>query len=369
MRNFSNVQRIVIKLGTNILAPNGLPNEERIQCIARDVAQLRERGTNPILVSSGAIGFGVQALNMEGRPKKVALRQAAAAVGQPLLMDCWRRALQNHGISAAQILLSRESFDDRKAFLNLRNAVESLLALGTVPILNENDSVSTAEIGDVFGDNDSLSAHVASKLDAGLLILLTDIDAMYDSDPRSNPQARPLRVVEEITESIRSAAGSAGSSLGTGGMVTKVAAVEVAARAGCRTILADGRIQGVLTRLYDGEELGTLFLAGKRMGARNRWILGARPRGTISVDDGALSALARRKSLLPKGIIAVEGQFDVGDVVSIGTQYRALVSMGSEEIRRVQGKHTREIESILGKGRREEVIRAEDIVPLPPSSC
>lgn len=363
MRNFSNVGRLVIKVGTNVLAaPGGLPDEKRIDEIADGVADLRQLGLSPLLVSSGAIGFGAMSLNLDQRPKKIEMRQACAAVGQPVLMDHWRSALGKRGITAAQILLSRESFDDRRSYLNLRNAVESLLALGAVPILNENDSVSTTEIGDLFGDNDSLSAHVASKLDAGLLVLLTDIDSLYDKDPRVNPDARPLPLVEKVTDHIRAAAGNAGSEHATGGMITKIRAVEIAARAGCRTVLADGRQKNVLQRIFRGEEIGTLFLAGPRMGARARWILGARPKGNITVDDGALSALELRKSLLPKGVTDVDGIFGIGDVIMINSRYHAITSMGSEEIRRIMGRHSSEVQKILGQGRRAEVVRAEDIV-------
>ena len=368
MRDFSGIERIVVKVGTNVLAPGGVPDDERIARLASDLVGLRDRGYSPIVVTSGAIGFGAGALGLERRPKKVEMRQACAAVGQPILMNRWQSALGEKGVIAAQILLSREIFDDRHSFLNLKNSVESLLALGAVPVLNENDSVSTEEIGDVFGDNDSLSAHVASKLDAGLLVLLTDIDALYDRDPRTHGDASPLRMVEKITERIRSAAGSAGSEHSTGGMITKLNAVEVASRAGCVTVLADGRLEGVLNRILDGEEIGTLFLAGKRMGARARWILGARPKGSIIADEGAMTALGRRKSLLPKGVIAVEGDFSVGDIVTIGSAYQAVTSMGSEEIRRVMGRHSREVEEILGPGRKEEVARVEDIVQIPKAN-
>lgn len=365
MRDFSGIERIVVKIGTNVLAPDGVPNDERIEKLAEDVAALQNRGYNLIIVTSGAIGFGAGALGLERRPKKVEMRQACAAVGQPILMNRWRTALEERGVIAAQILLSREIFDDRHGFLNLRNSVENLLSLGTVPVLNENDSVSTEEIGDVFGDNDSLSAHVASKLNAGLLVLLTDIDALYDKDPKKHSNAVPLRIVEKVTKEIRAAAGNAGSEHATGGMITKLHAVEVAARAGCRTVLADGRREDVLRSIIAGEDIGTLFLAGKRMGSRARWILAVRPKGSILVDEGALAALKKRKSLLPKGVIGIEGAFNAGDVVRIGTEYQAVASMGSEEIPRVMGHHSREIKTILGPGRKEEVACAEDIVPIP----
>ena len=365
MRDFSGIRRIVVKVGTNVLAPGGVPDDERITKLAEDMAALRDRGYSLIIVTSGAIGFGAGALGLERRPKKVEMRQACAAVGQPILMNRWQTALSAHNIIAAQILLSREIFDDRHGFLNLKNSVESLLSLGAVPVLNENDSVSTEEIGDVFGDNDSLSAHIASKLDAGLLVLLTDIDALYDKDPRTHEDAAPLHLVDKVTDKIRAAAGNAGSEHSTGGMITKLRAVEVASRAGCRTVLADGRRDGVLKSIIDGENVGTLFLAGKKMGARVRWILSVRPKGSILVDEGALAALKKRKSLLPKGVTGVEGAFNAGDVVCIGTEYQAVASMSSEEILRVMGRHSRDIKTLLGPGRKEEIARAEDIVPMP----
>ena len=364
MRNFTDIGRLVIKVGTNVLAPDGMPDENRIRSLADEIASVRDRGISPIIVTSGAIGFGARAMGLETRPRKIVMRQACAAVGQPILMNRWQDALGERGITAAQILLRRESFDDRRSYLNLRNAVESLLSLGAVPVLNENDSVSTTEIGDVFGDNDSLSAHVASKLDAGLLVLLTDIDAFYDKDPRFHAEARPLRVVEKITPRVREAAGDAGSEHATGGMITKINAVEVAARAGCRTVLADGRIEGILGRILDGDDVGTLFLAGPRMGARARWILGARAKGTICVDAGAARALARNKSLLASGITRVSGVFAIGDVVTVEPGFKAVTSMGSEEIRRVMGLHSSEVSRILGNGRRQEVVLTDDMVGM-----
>lgn len=362
MRDFGNITRIVIKVGTNVLSPGGLPDVQRIAAIADDIAEIKERGYRPLLVSSGAIAFGSRLLKRTSRPDRVELRQACAALGQPVLMQHWQDALARHGVMAAQILLSRDNFDVRRSFLNLRAAVENLLNLGAVPILNENDSVSTAEIGDVFGDNDSLSAHVASKLDAGLLIILSDIDGLYDKNPKEYPDARVIRVVEEIDPAIRASAGKAGSEHATGGMVTKIQAVEIAARAGCRTVLADGRVRGNLIAIIEGKDIGTLFLAGPRMDARSRWILAARTRGSIQVDQGALLALARRKSLLPKGVTDVKGVFAIGDVIRIGDRYNALTSMSSEEIKKLMGRHTREVIQILGPGRKGEVAQAEDIV-------
>ncbi len=362
MRDFSGIRRIVIKIGTNLLAPDGVPDVQRIESLATDITELKQRDIFPIIVSSGAIGFGSRILNLESRPRKVEMRQACAAVGQPVLMQHWQNALGKCGVVAAQILLSRESFDDRKSFLNLKNAVEHLLDLGAIPVMNENDSVSTTEIGNIFGDNDSLSAHIASKLDAGLLILLTDIDALYDKNPRDFPQARPLHIVKSITDDVRASAGEAGSDYSTGGMVTKLQAVEIAARAGCRTVLADGRKPSSVIRILDGEDIGTLFLAGSRQSARKRWISGARSRGKISIDEGALKALSENKSLLPKGIIGVDGVFDAGEVVQIGDEFKAITTMNSAEIQMIMGRHSQNVKDLFGKERRKEVALADDIV-------
>ena len=366
MRDFGSITRIVIKVGTNVMAPGGIPDEQRIVSLASDVSSLKDRGMCPIIVSSGAIGFGARVLGVNTRPRRVELRQACAAVGQPILMKHWQDALGQSGVVAAQILLGRESFNDRRAYLNLRNSVERLLALDAVPIFNENDSVFTSEIGDVFGDNDSLSAHVAAKLNAALLILLTDVDALYSKDPRQHPDARPLHRVEKITDEIRAAAGEAGSEHATGGMVTKLQAAEIASRAGCPTVLANGGVPGNLSRILSGEYVGTMFTAGSKINARSRWILSAAPKGTIHVDPGTEAALHRRKSLLPKGVTGVEGTFSVGDVVRIGSEYQGITSMSNQEILLTMGHHSRNVRDIIGPKRREEVARAEDIAVLVP---
>ncbi len=365
MRELTGLNRVVIKIGTNLLVPGGRPDEKRLSRFAGEIAALRKQDIRPLIISSGAIGFGARALGLDTRPKSVEMRQACAAVGQPILMNLWQSALSRQGLTAAQILLRRENFDHRASYLNLRSAVESLLKLGAVPVLNENDSVSTAEIGGVFGDNDSLSAHVASKLDAGLLILLTDIDAFYDKDPREHSDARPLTHVDHLTPQLWAAAGSSGSLHSTGGMLTKLQATEVASRAGCPTVLADGREPEILQRIISGEEVGTFFQAGKKLHARSRWILSARPAGRIFIDQGAARALSQRKSLLPSGITGVEGVFSSGDVIEICPGFKGVTSMDSGEIRQIMGRHSREIKKILGPDKPEEVVHAENLVALP----
>lgn len=317
-----------------------------------------------LLVSSGAIGVGTSSMGRNRSVTKIPYRQAFAAIGQPLLMSQYNQAFGPLGVPLAQVLVTREIFNQRENYLNVRNTVEALLKLEALPIFNENDSVSTKEIGPVFGDNDSLSAHIASKLDADLLIILSDIDGLYDAHPGKNPQAERLSLVREISEEIRAMAGGSGSEFSTGGMVTKLNAVEIASPAGCRVLLAHGREKDILPRLLDGEELGTLFLAGERESSRSRWIRNAQPKGTIVVDQGALKALENHKSLLPSGVVKVLGDFQAGDVVMINEKFKAVSNLSSLEINQVMGLHSSQIKKKLGTERRKDVARPEDLVSL-----
>jgi glutamate 5-kinase len=236
--------------------------------------------------------------------------------------------------------------------------------LGIVPVLNENDSVSTDEIGTAFGDNDKLSALVASKIDADLLLILSDIDALYDKDPRKFNDAKPIEVVYEITEEIERSAGKSGSEFATGGMKTKIEAAKIASNAGCRIVLADGKCKNVISRILAGEPIGTVFMPKRKLSNRNRWILNSTPIGTIFVDEGALKAIRNHKSLLPSGIVGVEGSFEAGDVVSINNNAKAVSSLSSTEIKALAGKHSTEIKKALGPGRRDVAAIPEDIVFL-----
>lgn len=365
MRDLSSVKRMVVKIGTATLSRNGGIDTSYVRSVTRQIAQLHRRERQVLLVTSGAIGMGAGALKLKGPITELPLRQACAAVGQPLLMHEYHKAFQEEGLSVSQVLLTAEVLSKRKSYLNLRNAIETLLSLGVVPILNENDSVSTDEIGTAFGDNDRLSALVASKIDADLLILLTDIDALYDKNPREYPDAKPIRLVEEITEEIKKAAGKKGSAYSTGGMKTKIEAVRIAFTAGCRVILAQGREENVLLRIVDGEEIGTLFLPkSAKLPNRKRWILHSRPEGTIYVDAGAMAALRQNKSLLPKGITGIEGTFSAGAVVMINQEAKAVTSLNSAELRQVAGKHSSQIRQILGPNHRDVAVVPEDIVFL-----
>lgn len=286
------------------------------------------------------------------------------AIGQPLLMAEYRKAFERFGVTVAQVLLTAEVLNNRKTYLNLRNSIETLLKLGVVPILNENDSISTEEIGTAFGDNDRLSALVASKIDADLLIILTDIDALYDKNPRKYPDAKPIQTVYEITEDIVKSADGRGSKFSTGGMKTKIEAAKIASNAGCKIILANGRADNVIARIIEGEPLGTLFLPKRKLSNRERWILNSSPAGVIHIDDGAMKAIRNRKSLLPSGITSIDGSFEQGDVVMLNDKAKAVTNFSSSQLKTLAGRHSSEIKKLLGPGHRDVVAIPEDIVFL-----
>jgi glutamate 5-kinase len=362
MRDFSKTKRIVIKIGTNTLTKDGAIDSGYIRSVARQVNDLRNIHKQIVIISSGAIGMGAMQLQLATPPKTTKMRQACAAIGQPLLMAEYKKAFQKYGITVGQVLLTAEVLDHRKTYLNLRNAIEQLLALDALPIINENDSVSTDEIGTAFGDNDRLSALVASKLDADLLIMLTDIDALYDTNPRTHPDAKPIPTVVEITEDMMCFAGDKGSAHAVGGMKTKLQAALIASNTGCRIVLANGRTRNVINRIIAGQTLGTLFLPRKRLSNRARWILNSKPAGFIQIDEGAMQAIQRKKSLLPSGVIKVEGSFESGTVVQINETVKAMTSLSSDQLQQFIGKHTREIKKQLGPGHRDVVAIPEDIV-------
>lgn len=367
MRNFDKAKRIVIKIGTNTLSKAG--NPDRLDSayfarVARQVNRLLEQGRQVLIISSGAIGMGAGQIEKSIKIKDIKVRQACAAIGQPLLMDEYRKAFAKYKVTVAQVLVTAEVLNNRRTYLNLRNSIETLLKLGVVPVINENDSVSTAEIGTAFGDNDRLSALVASKIDADLLIMLSDIDALYDKDPRKNKDAQPIPTVYEITDEITRNAGGKGSSLATGGMKTKLEAAKIASNAGCRLVLADGRAKGVISRIINGSQIGTVFLPKRKLSNRKRWILNNKPAGTINVDEGALKALQKRKSLLPKGIVSVKGSFPEGAVVMINDNAKAVTSLSSSQLRSIKGRHSSEIKKQFGNDYRSEVVIPEDIVFL-----
>jgi len=361
MRNFENTKRIVVKIGTHILTKDSGVDAGYVRRVAGQVNSLLKTGRQVVIVTSGAIGMGLGQLDTE-RAKDIKMRQACAAIGQPLLMAEYRKSFLRYGVTVAQVLLTAEVLNNRKTYLNLRHSIETLLKLSVVPILNENDSVSTDEIGSAFGDNDKLSALVASKIDADLLIMLSDIDALYDKNPQKFADARPITTVFEITDEIVRNAGGKGSRHSTGGMKAKIEAAKIASNAGCRIVLANGRVKNVIGRIIDGEEIGTIFMPRRKLSNRARWILNSRPAGTIRIDDGAMQAIRNRKSLLPSGIVSLQGSFEAGSVVMLNDNAKAVTSLGSSQLRSVAGKHSSEIRQILGSKHRDVVAIPEDIV-------
>lgn len=365
MRDFSSSKRIVIKIGTNILTSSaGGIDTAYVRRIASQIKSLIDSGRKVLIVTSGAIGMGADCLKLSCRPKDMKVRQACAAVGQPILMAEYRKAFAKFDIQVAQVLLTTDVFNNRKTYLNLRNSIETLLKLNTVPILNENDSVSTDEIGSAFGDNDKLSALVGSKIDADLLIILSDIDAMYDCDPKKSKSAKPIHTVYEITSEITAAAGRSSNSRGTGGMAAKIDAAKIASDTGCRMVLADGRARNVINRIIDGGRIGTLFMPRRKLSNRVRWILNSSTSATINIDAGAVKAIRSKKSLLPSGVISVKGTFEAGDIVMLNEFAKAVTYFDSSELKKLAGRHSTEIKKILGPGHRDVVASPENIVVI-----
>jgi glutamate 5-kinase len=380
MRNFSEAKRIVVKIGTNILTKGSGVDTAYVSRITRQISSLLKTDRQVVIVSSGAIGMGCGQLSGyqgsresdirggQSGPadgvKNIKMRQAFAAIGQPLLMAEWRKSFLRYGVTVAQVLVTAEVLNNRKTYLNLRNSIETLLKLSVVPVLNENDSVSTDEIGSAFGDNDTLSALVASKIDADVLIMLSDIDALYDKDPRKSSDARPIPTVYEITEDIMRNAGGRGSKRGTGGMKTKIEAAKIASNADCRMVLANGRLKNVIGRIIAGDEIGTVFMPKRKLSNRSRWILNSAAAGVINIDDGAMRAVKNRKSLLPSGVVSVKGSFEAGAVVMLNDNAKAVTNLSSSQLKNLAGKHSSEIRKSLGPKHRDVVAIPEDIVFL-----
>jgi len=338
--------------------------------ITATIARARKRRGDFILVSSGAIAAGMGKLGFRERPRLIPLEQAAAAIGQISLMGLYQRLFGQLDLSVAQVLLTHSDLKDRRRFLNARHALSSLLEYHIIPIINENDSTVVDEIR--FGDNDHLSALVTSLVQADLLIILTDIDGLYDADPKTCPSARLIPLVRTITAGIQRLANGTRSTISRGGMATKIAAARTAAMFGVPTIIANGKIPGNLEKILQGRDVGTLILPEQnKLASRKQWIaFTLKPQGEIIVDDGAKDAILRKgTSLLPSGIIQVRGEFAAGEAVACcdrsGSSFaRGLTRYGSAEIERIRGCKTAEIKKVLGHCPAQEVINRDDLVVL-----
>ncbi|MBO6559877.1 MAG: glutamate 5-kinase [Nisaea sp.] len=361
-------ERIVVKIGSALLVDEkgGEIRRDWLNALADDIAGLKARGKQVLVVSSGAIAVGRRLLGLPKGALKLEDKQAAAATGQVRLAHAYQEALARHGIMAAQILLSPGDTEERRRHLNARATLNALLALGAVPVINENDTVATEEIR--YGDNDRLGARVAQMVMADTLILLSDIDGLYTADPRSNPAAEHIPHVERIDEGIEAMAGTVGSEYASGGMVTKLAAGKIASAAGCRMAIARGHDPHPLKAIEEGTRVTWFAAATSPRGARKNWIAGSlTPKGSVSLDEGALKALKRGKSLLPAGVTEVGGNFERGDLIEIldaegRPVARGLSAYGAADARRIAGHKSREIERILGYRGRDELVHRDDLV-------
>lgn len=364
-----NVKRVVVKVGSSTLTySNGLLNLNRIESLVRQLSDIHNQGIEVILVTSGAVGAGMGKLGLKEKPKTIPEKQAAAAVGQGLLMHMYEKIFAEYGKIGAQILLTREDMNHRVRFLNARNVLFDLLSKGVIPIINENDAVVVEEIK--FGDNDTLSAIVASIAEADLLIILSDINGLYDSNPNTNPDAKLIGFLDKVSEEVEALAGDSVTKVGTGGMITKLRAAKIVMQSGINMVIANGSVPGILRSVLNFEDVGTFFKAkGTPMHSRKKWLaFGTKTNGKIIVDEGASKALkTKQSSLLASGIVDVEGNFELGGVVRVVDSTdreiaRGIVNYSSEEIRHIKGIKSSEIEGVLGFKTYDEVIHRDNIV-------
>lgn len=364
LRHLAGTRHLVVKLGTQLLSDaEGKLDAPFLGSIATQVATLRQRGVLVTIVSSGAIGAGLRELNLPGRPTDLGKLQAVAAVGQRRLMDAWAGAFSPHKLPVAQILLTREDIDDRTRFLNVRNTVHAVHELGAVPIINENDTISTDELVKIsFGDNDILAAAVTHALHADVLCLLSVVDGVLDE------AGQPRRTIEQVGAA-RSLVRADKSAAGKGGMNSKLNAAQAVIGSGEAMLVAHGRMENILPRLLDGELLGSFFVpTGRKRAGKDRWIGAARPAGMVHVDEGAAIAVREKnRSLLPAGISRVEGTFERGDVVAVvapdgSTIARGLTNYTSADVERIRGKKTKDVRELLADGAYDEVIHRDNLV-------
>lgn len=363
------VRRVVIKIGSSVLTGSATNiNFNAFAGIVDQIAWIKEKGIEPVIVSSGAIAIGMHKLGLKQRPRSIPLKQAAAAVGQSGLMENYERFFKEKNLKVGQVLLTKLILKERPLFLNARNTLFALLEWGIIPIINENDSVVVDEIK--LGDNDNLATITTNLVEADLLIILTDQDGLFDADPHLYKDAKLVTLVKKFDKKVESSASSRTSSQGVGGMETKIAAAKNATAYGVPVVMANGRVPGIIEAIFQGEEVGTLFLPqSSRLKSRKHWIaFTLKPKGKVIIDQGAEEAILKKgKSLLAIGITKAEGDFKFGDSVSIVNQHqkeiaRGLVNYSALEIKKIKGVPTKEIEKILGYKHYDEVINRDDLV-------
>lgn len=365
-------KRIVIKVGTSTITyANGKRNFSQIDRLAREISDLQNQGKEMILVTSGAVAVGVDRMGLSGKPKTIPGKQAAAAVGQGVLMHTYEKFFADYGQIVAQVLITKTEAIDRHRYTNTRNTFMELMRQRVIPIVNENDVVALDELK--IGDNDNMSALVAGIVDADLVIILSDVDGLYTANPQTHPDAVIVPEVAEITPEIEASAGGVGSARGTGGMATKIQAAKAATSSGIHLVIASGTEKNAITRVLQGEELGTLFVSREnRLQFRKRWLaFGAKIAGSIVVDDGCAKAIRKAGgcSILPAGVFAVQGEFLPGSTVSVIDKdahelARGLVHYSSAELEQIKGCNSGEIANILGHKNFDEVIHRDDLVIL-----
>jgi glutamate 5-kinase len=365
------MSRIVVKIGSNILTESaGGLSQARINAIVNDIAEVCNAGHEVVIVSSGAIAAGMEKMGLTEKPREIMLKQAAAAAGQSSLMRAYEKSFQRHDRKVAQILLTRGVVSFRPTYLNSRNTLNTLLEYGLIPIVNENDTVATDELK--FGDNDQLAAIVAGLIDADRLVILSDVEGLFSADPKKNRDAALIPYVREITADLKNVASGAGSLVGTGGMYSKVLAAKKATSFGITVNIIVGTKKGLLVSLIKGEHQGTEFTATKKsMNSRKGWIAYAvKPKGTITLDQGAVNALLKGgKSLLPSGVTGIEGSFSRDEAVFCADNEgnriaKGIVNYSSDELEKIKGSKTSDIEKILGAKREDEVIHRDDLVVM-----
>jgi glutamate 5-kinase len=365
---FANARRVVVKIGSALFVDQQTGKLDRpwLEGVCADVAQLRKEGKDVVIVSSGAVALGTRELNLDPRRARLPDKQAAAAAGQIVLAHAYQEILRSFHITAAQVLLTLDDSESRRRYLNASNTLLTLLAYGAVPVVNENDTVATQELR--YGDNDRLAARVAQMVTADCLVLLSDVDGLYTADPRIDAHAQYIEEVPELKRELWDMAGGPGSSHGSGGMRTKIDAARIAVGAGCRMAIASGRVERPIAVLRAGGK-ATWFLPSASPGAaRKQWIAGTlQPKGTLTVDAGAERALAAGRSLLPAGVVGVDGQFERGDAVRVlasdGRELgRGLIAYSADEARAIAGRKSQGIADVLGYRGRDEIIHRDDLV-------